>query len=196
MVRAGTADNFLSIRGKRRNTSVRALKAKNLGRFSSDDRALVRVGKGCTRVLIGMDDLSDWDEEELRRGRRRDKNGTFSGRDPIVVPKVVHNEMVKRTLADAQKLLAENLNNAVVVLTEIVADPQIDAKDRLSAIKIVMDRVMGTSPQKVEITGDAKWQIALRGGIKSIKSIDEMTEQEPGDEGNDEDDEFIDATAE
>lgn len=187
-------DGFLQIRGKRRSVSVRALTEKaRRGRFTSADRALVRVGHGTTKVLIGMDDLSEWDEEELRRGRRRDHLGNFSGRDPVVVPKAVHNELVKRSLADAHRLLQENLVPAVTALGLIATDASVDAKDKLTAIKLIMDRVMGTSPQKVEIGGDAKWQIALQGGIMSMKTVEQLqaetTDTTEGDMDNEDEEE-------
>lgn len=119
-----------------------------------------------------MDDLSEWDEEELRRGRRRDKNGNFNGRDPVVVPMAVHREMTKRALGDAQRIMQENLVAATTMLTELAISPTVDPKDKLAAIKMIMDRVMGKEVQKVEIGVDAPWQKALSGGIVSMETLE------------------------
>jgi hypothetical protein len=154
-----------------------------------EHRALVRCGKGTTDVLIGKDDLSEWDDEELRRGRKRDKNGGWQGRDPVIVPKAVHDELVKRTLSKANKLLTENLEAAVELLTDIMRDPDVDPKDRIKAIDMVMNRAMGREPQRLEIDpGDKPWQLALAHSIVSMPAelIDPNIHDR--DEDNDDDD--------
>jgi hypothetical protein len=179
------AKTVKELRAKRSHVQLPALKSKYArGMWHGKERALVRCGEGTTRVLVGIDDLSTWDEEELRRGRRRDKYGTFMGRDPVVVPKAVHDEMVKRTIEDAHKLLTENLQKAVEVLTEIVSDPDVDAKERLKGVSMVMDRVMGREPIVVApAEGPAKWELALTGGIRSLKELgDKHTSDDLDDE--------------
>lgn len=170
--------DFLTIRGKRRSMGVKQLTEKaRRGRFTSEDRAYVRVGNMTTRVLIGMEDLSEWDDDELKRGRRRDKNGGWAGRDPVVIPKAIFDEIVKRTMDKARSILQDNLEVAVIALTEIVAEPKFDAKDRLRAIEMVLNRTMGKEPVKVEVTGTAKWELALAGGIKSMKSLEDGSKE-------------------
>jgi hypothetical protein len=185
----GNEQAFLSIRGKRRSVSVSRLKHKyRVGDYGNGHRALVRCGKGSTDVLIGKDDLSEWDEEELRRGRKRDKDGGWRGRDPVIVPKAIHDELVKRTLNKANKMLIDNLENAVVVLTELVMDPKVDAKDRVKAIDMIMNRAMGREPQKLEVKGEAKWQAAITHSIVSLPAelvdpnIDNRDEENDDDE--------------
>lgn len=158
-------------RAQQRAVSPAALRRKQeRGEASGEERALVRIGTSGTKVLSGMDDLSGWDDEELRRGRRRVQEGIskgkFRGRDPIVVPKALHDELVRRTLDQAAKLFYENVVMAVEVLMELVSDPDVEPKDRLRAIQMITDRAMGKAPEKVELSGEMKpWEIALRGGI-------------------------------
>lgn len=162
---------FLSIRGKRRSVSPTRLRSKYQaapGDYGGG-RALVRVGQGMTDVLIGRDDVSTWDNEELRRGRRRDKNGGWAGKDPIIVAKAVHDELVQRTLSEANKLLTENLTKALEILVNIMQDEDVDAKERLTAIRMITDRAMGKEPQRLEVdTGDKPWQVAISTAIVSI----------------------------
>jgi len=139
------------------------------------ERALVRVGTAATKVLSGEDDLSDWDEEELRKGMRRVNkpgsryHGKFQGKAPVVVPKALHDELVRRQMDAASKMLHENLGAAVQVLVEICNDEDTEAKDRLRAVGMILDRVMGKAPEKVEFTGEMKpWQIALQGAIVNV----------------------------
>lgn len=186
----GNQEMFLRIRGKRRSVSVARLKQKyRIGEYGQGQhRALVRVGRGVTDVLVGADDLSGWDEEELRRGRKRDKNGGWQGRDPVVVPKAVHDELVKRTLSQANHILAHDLTRACQILGDIMEDTEVDAKDRLKAIDMIMNRAMGREPQKVEFKGQAKWELAIADSIVSLPDALEDPNKDNRDEDNDDDD--------
>lgn len=159
------------INQRRRNSTPNALRRKReLGNDHGSERALLRIGPSSTKVLTGADDLSEWDDEELRRGKRRVQQGRFAGRfmgkDPVVVPKALHDELVKRTLAEATKLFYENVVEAVQILVDLIRDEDVEPKDKLRAIAMITDRAMGKAPEKVEISGEmAPWEIALRGGI-------------------------------
>lgn len=185
--------DFLSIRGKRRSVSVGRLRSKyqaGPGDYGGG-RALVRVGEGTTDILIGREDLTEWDDEELRRGRKRDKNGGWQGRDPVIVAKAVHDELVRRTLEKANRLLTENLEAALELLVDIMKDETVDAKERLKAIQMITDRAMGKEPQKVEIKGEAKWEAAIAHSIVSMPA--ELVDQNIDDRDEDVDDEDLDA---
>lgn len=147
-----------------------ALKKRYLEKPSAYEghRALVRVGQRTTDILIGKEDLSTWDDEELRRGRRRRPDGSFGGRGPVVVPMAVHDEMVKRTLEKANQILTENLESGLEILVDIMKDDRVDAKDRLRAIEMIANRAMGKEPQKLEVTSEGKWVHALADSIVSM----------------------------
>lgn len=158
-----------SIRGKRRNSTQSAIKAKvERGEATGNERAVVRIGAAATRIITGQDDLSEWDDEELRMGQRRDKNGRFQGRVPKIIPKAIHDELVRRTLSDANELMRENLPAAVQVLVKLAKSNAVEPKDRLRAVNMIMERVMGKSPDKVEISGTSPWLVALQGGIVTV----------------------------
>lgn len=160
------SDTVTPIRRKKRDSPLSLRRRVEEGeQLPETTRAKIRVGVGTTQVLTGQDDLSTWDEEELRRGRRRGRNGKFQGKDPVVVPKAVHDELVRRTLSEAQTLMRDNLVRAIEVLVEIVDSPQYEAKDRLKAIDMIVERVMGKPKEVIEISGTQKWELALRGGI-------------------------------
>src|SRR4051812_38504065 len=76
----------------------------------------ITLGKSNLAILSGEADLSLWTEEELIRGQRRAANGRWMGRPPKVVPKAVHDELVKRKLSKAYDLLDESIYDAVAVL--------------------------------------------------------------------------------
>jgi hypothetical protein len=135
-----------------RQKSPKALRKKAAaGQDISEERALIRVGRANTRLLTGQEDLSAWDDEELLRGMKRDRNGKFTGRPPDVVPTVVHREITRRQMSRAAELLRDNVVAAVEVLVELIQGADTEDKDKLKAIEIIMDRVMGKAPVHVDI---------------------------------------------
>lgn len=138
------------------------------GTATGKERAVVRLGISTTRIITGQDDLSEWSDEELRAGRRRDKHGGWMGVEPKIIPKALHDELVRRTLFQSNELMREDLPEAVRMLVKLATSDAVEAKDRLRAISMIMDRVMGKSPDKVEISGQSPWLLALQGGIISM----------------------------
>lgn len=139
------------VSSKRGAVSVKELKRRAAaGEDISNQRALMRVGRGTTRLLTGQEDLSTWDDEELARGQKRGKNGRFNSM-PHVIPKYVHDELVRRTLSKAEELMRENLYAAIEALIDIIKGSDTEDKDRIRAIEIIMNRVMGKEPVKVEL---------------------------------------------
>lgn len=167
---ATKGSTFLSIRGKRRSMGVDRMRSKYQaapGDYGGG-RALVRVGAGTTDILIGKEDLTLWTDEELRRGRKMDKNGGWQGRDPVIVAKAVHDELVRRTLDNANKMLTENLEEGIKILVELMKSDKVEPKDRIAIIKLIVDRAMGKEPVKIDIGGEAKWQVAIANSIISM----------------------------
>lgn len=158
-------------------------------RLKGGENGIVRIGRINTRIMNGEEDLSIWSEEELRRGRRMSKRGRWEGRAPAIVPKAVHDELVKRTLDDAQKLMRENLVAAVSVLIELVQDEEVDAREKVKAIDMIMTRVMGKPPEKVEVTGEMKpWEMVLSAGVvRDTSSDDDILILDDEDDEEDED---------
>jgi hypothetical protein len=127
----------------------------------------VRVGKTNLAILNGEHDLSLWDDEELIRGQRRDRNGRWSGRPPKVVPSAVHAELVRRRLSKAGEVLRESLVDAVTLLRQVVQDEDAQNSDRIKAANLIMDRVLGKAPEHVTFTlqEEPPWAVAIRAAI-------------------------------
>ena len=83
--------------------------------------------------------------------QRRAKNGRWTGRPPKVVPLRLHEELTRRRLSEAYDLLREDLVAAVQVLGQVVRDEAAPPKDRIKAAELIMDRVMGKAPIKVDV---------------------------------------------
>lgn len=134
-----------------------------------DGRALATVSKTTADVLDGTDDLSQWDDEEIRRGQRRAKDGTFRGAPPKLVPQAVHAERHRRTLTRAHALFTENVEAAVQVLVDLALDTTVPPSDRIKAALIVAERVMGKNPQAIEVAVHTpKFMQAIAGAIVSL----------------------------
>jgi hypothetical protein len=135
----------------------------------------VRVGAVNTAILSGKLDLSVWGEDELIRGQRRAKNGKFQGRPPKIVPKAIHDELVRRRLSKAGDLLDESIVDAVLLLRQVVTDDEAQYADRIKAAQLIMDRVMGRAPQTVRLEVEPPWVAALAGAIAEAGPISPPT---------------------
>lgn len=108
-------------------------------------------GKTTMAILSGEEDLTLWDDEELLRGQRRSKRGKFHGSAPKVVPMSVHQELTKRRLSKSYELLREDLVAACQLLGKVVRDDEAPYKDRIKASEIIIERVMGRVPEKIDV---------------------------------------------
>lgn len=124
---------------------------------------MARVGVGKTNLAIfnGEVDLSIWSEEELVRGQRRSANGKWMGRPPKVVPKAIHDELVKRKMSKAYDLLNDSIYDAVAVLREVALDRSADAAMRIKAATEILNRTMGKPTQEMKIAVKSTFDEAL-----------------------------------
>lgn len=109
------------------------------------------AGKTTMSILDGSMDLTAWSDEELMRGQRRSKRGTWEGRPPRLVPKAIHDELVRRKMSKAHDILRDSIVRAAEVVREILDDKDADAAVRLKAAALLLDRGLGKAPERVEI---------------------------------------------
>ncbi len=114
-------------------------------------RKPVYPGRTNSAILAGDADLREWDDEELLRGQRKSKNGQFHGKPPKVVPMGVHQELTRRRLSKAYELLRDDLVAACQLLGSVVRDDNAPYKDRIKASEIIIERVMGKVPEKIDV---------------------------------------------
>lgn len=128
-------------------------------------RALIRVSKNVADLLEDPTSLSEWDDEELRRGYRKDRHGRWTGRPPKVVPTACHQELTRRLFKQAQQTFNTNLPKAIEVLMSIINNPNSDDHAKLKAITIVLERTLGKTADKVDISvqpDEPQWMKAMR----------------------------------
>lgn len=184
------------IAAKRRASRVENIKRRAEAGEPHAQRAFVRLGRGTTDILVGKEDLRTWSDEELRRGQKKDKNGRFQGRAPNIVPKAVHDELVRRTLDEAGQMLRTNLVAAVEVLVDVMNGADVEPKDKLKAVQMIMDRVMGKAPEKIDVTiGEKKpWEdavsVVIVGEEEDLADVIDVNFRETTDDDEEDDDPF------
>jgi len=142
------------------------------------------VGLANAAILGGEADLSLWTTEELVRGTRKDKNGRWAGRPPVVVPKAIHDELVSRKMMQAHELLRDNLCEAINVLVTIAKDKRADGAVRVKAANTIIERVLGKVPERVHLAQDDEPAFiqAIRNSVVSIiptASTDTTDDEDP-----------------
>jgi hypothetical protein len=110
----------------------------------------VVVGKA-TMELLENPDFEEWEDDELIRGQRRAVDGTWKGRRPKVVPLGLLYELNRRVASRGAKKLMAGLDDAIDYLVNVARGLIPPDKDRIHAAEVVINRVLGATPQKVEL---------------------------------------------
>ncbi len=104
------------------------------------------------QLLDGDIDVEDLDDEEVMRGRTRDKNGGFTGRPPKTFPRAIHDALHREYITRMNALWKEAAEVGPAVLLEIATNKRASADARVKAAVYLTERVMGKVPDKVEQT--------------------------------------------
>jgi hypothetical protein len=138
--------------------------------------ANIRLTATAAGVIYDGESLDTWDDEELMRGRRRNKHGTFTGRPAQVVPAALLHELNRRRFSRAHALMADSLVDGAVMLRSIINDKKADPSDRIKAAELLFNRVLGKPHESVslEVAGEGStvpWQKMMAGAI--VASVEE-----------------------
>jgi hypothetical protein len=174
-----------SIIAKRNSSSPENIRKKIERGEQPLERGFVRLGVLNTRILNGMEDITEWSDEEIIRGQKRDKEGGWKGRAPSVIPKALHDEAVKRMLGNASNMLTTALIPAVQLLSAIIEDEAAEDKDKLKAAQMILDRVLGKPVERVEVKEqDSPWQDAIVEAVVPLSDVRDVVEVESDEESN------------
>lgn len=142
-----------------------------------DGRELLTIGKGSAAVLRGEDDVTTWDDEELAYGRRRDRNGSFTGNAPRLIPIQCYTELKRRQVFDAESTLGKVVAEASAYIANVARGVEEPNSGRMQACNMVYDRVVGKSVDRVQMESkvdmsmsiiDAPWAVTLRNSLRSL----------------------------
>lgn len=126
--------------------------------------------------------MADLDEEELARGYPRASDGSFRA-PPVVIPKLVHDRLIRELFSRADVELRGNLFAATKTMTDMATDENLDPKVRMQAATWVYERVRGKVPD-VQVTGDVKqWEEVLEGVYRGPRPDSTVVDAEVVDDG-------------
>lgn len=131
--------------------------------------------------------LEEWDMEELARGRPRDANGGFSGAPPKWITPVVTMEAKRRLQLGALGELGTMVGNAIRVVYDMMMNdstddngrPIVDAKTRLSCAMFIINHVLGTPKQRVDIEGGSQFKHILASALVVRDERGQMVQAHP-----------------
>lgn len=115
-------------------------KAKEEGRPTASERWAM--------LLDGRLTVKDLDDEEIKRMQVRTAGGDFSGKRRKTMPSHIAAAFRDENMRRATAMLEEALPDAIKALVEIAKMSEKDS-DRIKAANIVVERVMGKTPQEV-----------------------------------------------
>lgn len=103
---------------------------------------------------IGYKPVAEWDNEELARGRPRDRRGSFSGRAPSWLNEAIQAEALKRLKETTFSALMAHSEALIKVLVELATDPGTPAGVRADIGKFVYDQLLGKAKQRMTIDAE------------------------------------------
>lgn len=155
----------------------------NVRKNGSSKTAVVKVrSQGAIELLEHPERVIDWDDEELDRGQRKDKNGRFTGRPPDMIPAVIHEERKRRQLDVLAREVVKAGLPALEALVSIYKNPKNDERARVAAAKVVLEHARGTpsshSTVDHRVSAEPKFLKALEGAVISTDDDEDIIEAE------------------
>jgi hypothetical protein len=134
-------------------------------------RKRARVSQRMQLLMDGTIKVEDLDDEEIIRGQLRDRNGRFTGTKAALIPRAMHDEMMRRVLTRGQEKMRDDYFSAVDTISTIMKDTQVEPAIRLRAADMIITRVAGKPVEKVELSVEVKpWEKAMTHIVKQIPS--------------------------
>lgn len=112
--------------------------------------AVSTAPKSRYQMLIDGDlKVEDLDDEEIRHGRCKDKNGNFSGRPPSNFPRALHDAMHNEFLKRTEETFKPMVEVATNVLLDVALNRRAAAPARVQAANILLERGAGKVSDKL-----------------------------------------------
>lgn len=133
---------------------------------------------------LGWKPVSEWDLEELARGRPKKADGTFGSKAPSWITPAILDEARKRH----RQLIADDLraysHDALQVMHTLMMDDEVDGKGkpmtsasvRLDAAKYIVNQAIGLPVAKVDVQAN----VQLQGLLSAVVVNPDGTPSYPG----------------
>jgi len=126
--------------------------------------------------------IEEWDDEELARGRPRNKNGTFQGSSPKWVTNAVREEAQKRFGTMVKSEMNHLTTGALEMLKTLMEDdsrdargrPNVSANVRVDVAKFLLEHIVGKPTQRQESDISVKLQGILGMAIVQPNALGEL----------------------
>lgn len=145
-------------------------------------RARRKARKGLAALSEVYKPVSEWDAEELAKGRPRGSNGKFNGPKPVWISREVHEEAVKRFTEHTQQNLRGLVPLALDTIEMLLRNNEIDEKGRfvvpvstkLDTARWVVEHLVGKPTQRLEADISVKLQAVLGRALVSPDAAGEL----------------------
>lgn len=129
--------------------------------------------------------ITEWDDEELARGRPRCVDGTFRGPAPSYITRDVHEEAISRFKDVASSDLRALVPTALMTVKMLLESEATDDKDhplvppsvKLQAAQWVVEHLVGKPTQRTEMDISVKLQAVLAGVMVTEEASSEGLRQ-------------------
>lgn len=131
------------------------------------------------QLIDGDISVDELDDEELQRGKVRSADGRFHAGNSEMVPRKLHDAMMRRILQRGAQRIREDFFNAIDTVSEIMLDSDVDPSIRLRAAGMIIDRIAGKTPEKVEVALEVKpWETVMSRIYKAVpkEQVDDDTD--------------------
>ncbi len=148
-----------------------------------DGRASVHINPSATQVLLGEDDVAEWDDAELSQGRRRDGLGKFRGKAPRVIPAECLRELTRRRLFETESIIRDSCVEAAKYLDSIVRGQEEPSRNRMRAAEVMLERFLGKPTERHQIHGnliveEPQWMKLLKSKVAAAQQIAALEQRE------------------
>jgi hypothetical protein len=117
-----------------------------------------RIGRDMEKLY--RKPIEQWDNEELARGRPRNRAGDFRGIAPTWITPEIHAEAKRRLVRNTFGTMAPYLQNAIKVVADLMMSeevdmngkPIVDARTRLAAATFFIENFIGKPTAHVEVS--------------------------------------------
>lgn len=149
-----------------KNINIHEMTAQDKKQLRQRARRKQKVADVDIAMLYDDYPISEWDAEELARGRPRAKDGSFKGATPRWINRAVHEQIVKRF----EEIVREEMNEHTVSALKIIGllleneeedhkgRPVVSAGTKLDAAKFLIEHVVGKPKQRMETDISVKLQ--------------------------------------
>lgn len=126
----------------------------------------VELGKRWTQIVRDIrageytwaDFTEGLDEEELASGRLRDKNGTFTGRPPSLVPREFHLACQRELRRRFEELFSKDVIEVAQMYLHMAKNGIIKDETKAKMLQYAMERVFGGIPKDIRVSQEAPWE--------------------------------------